>query len=99
MSQTISALILTAIISSLWKPNTSRGFRNLLVSVGLVVLACVHAKYMVDLSRLIDLLAQTKNTTLDAAEETKSIASIWAGVASLIVGGIGVNLLSSWIDS
>lgn len=99
MSQTITALILTAITCSLWKPNTSRGLRNFLVSVGLVVLACIHAKYMVDLSSLIDLLAQTKNTTLDAAEKAKSITSIWAGVASLIVGGIGVNLLSSWIDS
>ena len=54
---------------------------------------------MVDLSSLIDLMAATGRTTADEALKAKVATSLWAGVASLVAGGVGVNLLSSWIDS
>ncbi len=97
--QTLTLLIMGGMLCSVWKTGESRSWRNFSVCFILIVGACIHATYMVDLSNLFDLLAKNGKITEEAADKAKAIASIWAGVASLVVGGVGVNLLSSWIDS
>lgn len=97
--QTIALLIFCFIVCWFWQPNQNRSKANLAISLGLVVLACLHAQYIVDLSELMDVLASAGKVTAEETAKAKAITSIWAGIASLIVGGIGVNLLSSWFDS
>lgn len=97
--QTIALLVFTFVLCWFWQPNKHRAKGNLGISVLVIAMACIHAKYLIDLSELIDLVASKGIASKEEAAEARVATTIWAGVASLAIGGVGVNLLSSWFDS
>ncbi|WP_298325239.1 hypothetical protein [Asticcacaulis sp.] len=97
--QAISVLLLGVLTCSFWQRNSPRSWINLAVAISLVVLACSFAYVQLDLPTLFDRLASFNQISSDVAAIGKLQAGFWAGVVSLVVGGVGVNLLSSWIDS
>ncbi len=98
-AQAFGALLLAAVGCLFWRRNRPRHALNLCVALGLIVLAGVQAKLFVELSSLFDLMVQVKHIGADTAEAARAETSFWAGVVSLVIGGLGVNLLSAWIDS
>lgn len=97
--QAISALVLGVLICCFWQRNSARSWISLAVATSLLALAYSFSYVQLDLPTLFDRLASFNQISSDAAATAKLQAGYWAGVVSLIVGGVGVNLLSSWIDS
>lgn len=97
--QTIPLLLVSFVLCLAWQKNKSRSLGNLFISIAVIAMACIYGQFMIDFSELIDLTASKGFTSKVEAAEAKAAVAIWAGIASLVVGGVGVNLLSSWFDS
>lgn len=82
-----------------WNRNKPRYFGNLCIAIALIVFSILHVRFLSDLSFIFDVAANQNLATLKEAAEAKTSAAFWAIVVSAVVGGVGINLLSNWIDS
>lgn len=68
-------------------------------SIVLIAVAIVYLHFYVDMTATVELMASKKLLSDSEHGEAKTAMNVWNAVIALVVGGVGVNMFSTWVTT
>ena len=94
----LTAIIPTLIVLSIYKGSDVTGKKSLACGVTLLIIATGNLALMSNFEYMYEVLASSSNFTSEELATGKYSTSLWAVMFPAIVGALGVNILTSWLQ-
>ncbi|MEL0623592.1 hypothetical protein V6238_10875 [Marinomonas arenicola] len=94
----ITAIIPTLIILSIYKGSDVNSKKALACGIALLITATASFALMNSFQVMYEALEAASKISTEDASSGKSVANIWAAMFPAVVGALGVNILTSWLQ-